>query len=154
MDKLWHILSNLIGNAVKFTEKGKVDVSVKENDSQAQIIVADTGIGIDEKHLPYIFDEFRQADGSTSRRYGGTGLGLAIAKKYAEMLGGSVHVESIPDSGSVFTLTLPLVFKDESGASDDEPAISFRRLNLKTLAESDSISSQKRSFWSKTVKLP
>ena len=67
-DKLRHILHNLIGNAVKFTEKGKVEVSAARNDDKIEIKVTDTGIGIDKEHLPYIFDEFRQADGGTARR--------------------------------------------------------------------------------------
>jgi CheY-like chemotaxis protein len=72
--------------------------------------VSDTGIGIDQVQIPHIFDEFRQADGSNSRKYGGTGLGLAIAKKYAEMLGGSIDVESTPGKGSKFMLNLPLQY--------------------------------------------
>ena len=108
--KCSHILQNLIGNAVKFTEKGRVEVAARQTGSNIEITVTDTGIGISESHLPHIFDEFRQADGTTSRRYGGTGLGLAIAKKYANLLGGSVSVTSTPGKGSEFTLTLPLRF--------------------------------------------
>ena len=110
MNKCRHILQNLIGNAVKFTEKGKVEVATAQSENRISIIVSDTGIGISEKHLPHIFDEFRQADGSTSRRYGGTGLGLAIAKKYANFLGGTISVKSTLGEGSVFTVTLPLKY--------------------------------------------
>ena len=106
--KCQHILQNLVANAVKFTEKGGVDITAEAKADTIHIRVADTGIGIGQEHLPHIFDEFRQADGSNSRKYGGTGLGLAIAKKYADMLGGSVAVESTPDKGSGFTLILPL----------------------------------------------
>lgn len=107
-EKCQHILQNLVANAVKFTEVGGVDISTVVKAKTIHIEVSDTGIGIDEDQLPHIFDEFRQADGSTSRKYGGTGLGLAIAKKYANMLGGSVEAAIIPGRGSMFTLILPL----------------------------------------------
>jgi len=108
--KCRHILQNIVANAVKFTEEGGVEISTEETSESVRITVSDTGIGIDQEQIPHIFDEFRQADGSNSRRYGGTGLGLAIAKKYAEMLGGSIDVESIRSKGSKFTLNLPLHF--------------------------------------------
>ncbi len=107
-NKIRHILQNLIGNAVKFTEKGRVEVWAETEGDYLQINVKDTGIGIPEDQLPYIFDEFRQVDSSTSRKYGGTGLGLSIAKKYARMLGGTIEVKSKPGEGSVFTLLLPI----------------------------------------------
>ena len=107
-NKCRHILQNIIGNAVKFTEKGSVTIAATQRSDRLEIVVTDTGIGIAAEHLGHIFDEFRQADGSTSRRYGGTGLGLSIARKYASLLGGTVSVTSVPDTGSVFTLALPL----------------------------------------------
>ena len=107
-NKIRHILQNLIGNAVKFTEKGEVKVSAFVRNDYLHIRVKDTGIGIAEDQLPFIFDEFRQVDSSTSRKYGGTGLGLSIAKKYAHMLGGTIEVRSKPGQGSEFTLLLPL----------------------------------------------
>ena len=94
-NKIIHILQNLIGNAVKFTEKGDITIGVTKTDDDIRISISDSGIGISEEHLPHIFDEFRQADGGTSRRYGGTGLGLAIAKKYATLLGGHISVKSV-----------------------------------------------------------
>jgi len=106
--KVRHILQNLIANAVKFTEKGSVEVKVESFDNKLIISVKDTGIGISPDHLHHIFDEFRQADGSTSRRFGGTGLGLSIARKYARLLGGDITVISKPDVGSEFTVVLPL----------------------------------------------
>lgn len=108
--KCRHILQNLVANAVKFTEEGEVEILAEVKGESIHITVNDTGIGIDQEYLPFIFDEFRQADGSNSRKYGGTGLGLAIAKKYAEMLGGSIQVESIRGKGSKFTLKLPLQY--------------------------------------------
>jgi len=108
--KCRHILQNLVTNAVKFTEVGGVEISVEEKAEIIRIVVADTGIGIDQEHLSFIFEEFRQADGSSSRKYGGTGLGLAIAKKYTEMLGGTIEVESKRGTGSKFTLILPIQF--------------------------------------------
>ena len=121
MTKLRHILQNLISNAVKFTDKGKVEVKARIDNTELKISVCDTGIGISESHLPHIFDEFRQADSSTSRRYGGTGLGLAIARKYATLLGGSISVKSELGHGSEFLLTLPLNFnfKRTSGRMAD-----------------------------------
>jgi len=105
--KCRHILQNLIANAVKFTDKGSVELAITLSDKDIEITISDTGIGIDAEVLPHIFEEFRQADSSTSRRFGGTGLGLAIAKKYSAMLGGTINVESTPEVGSKFTVVLP-----------------------------------------------
>lgn len=107
-EKCMHILQNLLANAIKFTEEGGVEITVELKDQTIQIAVTDTGIGIANEHLSYIFDEFRQADGSNSRKYSGTGLGLAIAKKYTHMLGGNLLVESTRGEGSRFMLNLPL----------------------------------------------
>jgi len=114
IDKCSHILQNLIGNAVKFTDKGVVEVLAVEKGDVFAIEVKDTGIGIAESNIDHIFDEFRQADGGTSRRFGGTGLGLAIAKKYAKLLGGDIEVVSKLDVGSTFTLTLPVIYSSEN----------------------------------------
>jgi signal transduction histidine kinase/CheY-like chemotaxis protein/HAMP domain-containing protein len=107
--KCRHVLQNLIGNAVKFTEIGKVEISAVVDAGRCRIIVADTGIGIKTEQINHIFDEFCQADSSTSRRYGGTGLGLTIARKYARMLGGDITVESVVGRGSVFAFDFPLI---------------------------------------------
>ncbi len=109
--KLSQILLNILGNAIKFTEKGTVNIKAKNENSFLLLEISDTGIGISEKDLPYIFDEFRQVDGSSSRNYEGTGLGLAIVKKLTETLGGIIRVKSIPGEGSVFTVEIPLKFK-------------------------------------------
>ncbi len=110
--RLHQVLLNVIGNAVKFTEKGGVTVSGKCDDHKIQITVSDTGIGIPKKEIQYIFDEFRQIDGSAARKYEGTGLGLAIARKSVHMLGGAISVESVPGKGSTFAVTLPLSRKE------------------------------------------
>jgi signal transduction histidine kinase/DNA-binding response OmpR family regulator/HAMP domain-containing protein len=107
-NKCFHIFQNIIGNAVKFTEKGQVEVSVSISKATAVVQIKDTGIGISKEDIPLIFDEFRQADGSNSRRFGGTGLGLSIAKKYAEMIGCQIIVESEPGIGSLFTVRIPI----------------------------------------------
>ncbi len=109
--RLRQILINLLGNAIKFTDVGSVRVvtRLQHNSTQApllQIDVVDTGIGIKPEHQRELFQPFTQAEGSTSRRYGGTGLGLAISKRLAEMLGGSIAVESTPGHGSRFRVTI------------------------------------------------
>lgn len=119
--KCRQILQNLVGNAVKFTEQGEVAISARIDDHELHISVTDTGIGIAADQIPYIFEEFRQADGSTSRKYGGTGLGLAIARKYARLLGGGLSVESSPGKGSTFTLRLPLT-PDRASTAQPEDA--------------------------------
>jgi signal transduction histidine kinase len=96
-----------VGNAVKFTEQGHVQSTVRRVGNGVEISVADTGIGIAPEAQTAIFDEFRQADASTTRRFGGTGLGLAIAKRLVEMQGGTLTVESTVGVGSTFTLWLP-----------------------------------------------
>ena len=118
--KCRHILQNLIGNAVKFTEKGAVEISTDVKGDQVIIKVKDSGIGISEEHISYIFDEFRQADAGTSRKYGGTGLGLAIAKKYANLLGGTIEVISISGEGSTFTFILPLTYASDNRISETD----------------------------------
>jgi signal transduction histidine kinase/DNA-binding response OmpR family regulator/HAMP domain-containing protein len=116
--KCRHILQNLVGNAVKFTKEGTVEISAAVSPEGIKIAVTDTGIGIAAGKLHYIFDEFRQADESTTRSYGGTGLGLSIAGKYATLLRGSIGVESTPGKGSTFTLTLPLTIDAPIGGEE------------------------------------
>jgi len=106
--KVHKILQNVLGNAVKFTEKGHVTVSAHSDADKFYIEVADTGIGMSDEDLSYIFEEFRQIDGTSARPYEGTGLGLAIAHKTAKILGGDLSVKSVPGKGSTFILTLPL----------------------------------------------
>jgi len=108
-EKLKHILQNLINNAIKFTEKGRVTVSARQvpGAESVEFRVADNGIGIPEEMLPFIFEKFRQVDSSETRAYGGVGLGLYIVKKFTELLGGNVEVETEPGKGSTFRITLP-----------------------------------------------
>ena len=108
-------MQNLVDNALKFTASGSVTLAASHAAGYLELTVRDTGIGIAAEHLPHIFDEFRQADSSTSRRYGGTGLGLTIARKYARLLGGDLTVASAPDQGSTFTLRLPLCSEPPAG---------------------------------------
>ncbi len=109
--RLRQIVLNMVSNALKFTEKGGVTIQVKmlSGYDMLRISVVDTGIGISPAALAYIFEAFRQADGSTTRRFGGTGLGLTIAKKLIELQGGEVAVESTVGQGSMFSFTLPTI---------------------------------------------
>ena len=102
------VLVNLMSNAVKFTDQGAVTVSASSADGWVTLSIADTGIGISADAQAYIFDEFRQADASTTRRYGGTGLGLAISKRLVALHGGRIWVESGPTGGSIFCFTMPV----------------------------------------------
>ena len=108
-EKLRQILINFLSNAVKFTTAGSVAVRLQAGDSwPVSISVTDTGIGIPADKLELVFEAFKQADGSTSRRFGGTGLGLTISRELARLMGGEIRVESTPDKGSNFSLFLPL----------------------------------------------
>jgi signal transduction histidine kinase/ActR/RegA family two-component response regulator len=108
--RLQQIVWNLLSNAVKFTPKdGIVQVALRRRGAHAEITVTDTGIGISREFLPYVFERFRQADASTTRRYGGLGLGLGIVRHLTELHGGTVHAESAGlDQGSSFTVSFPL----------------------------------------------
>nr|WP_312376821.1 response regulator [Delftia acidovorans] len=108
--RLAQVLKNLLSNALKFTAKGSVGLQVScAPQGMLSFAVRDTGIGIAEQQQQFIFDAFRQADGSTHRKFGGTGLGLSISRDLAGLLGGTLTVSSTPGQGSVFTLTVPVI---------------------------------------------
>jgi signal transduction histidine kinase len=108
--RLRQILLNLLSNAAKFTHAGRIDLRCRCEADWLVFEVADTGIGMDQETLGRVFQEFVQADASTTRRYGGTGLGLVLSRRLAEMLGGSVSVTSAPGKGSTFTLRVPATY--------------------------------------------
>lgn len=115
LTKFRQILLNLISNAAKFTHNGKITLSARlENSDRFTISVTDTGIGMSEEQLDRLFQVFSQADASTTRKYGGSGLGLSISRHFARMMGGDITVSSTPDSGSVFTVSLPLTVEPET----------------------------------------
>ena len=128
--RLRQIVINLVGNAIKFTDKGEVMLHV-ERHSQSEsaldlhFFVSDTGIGIPEDKQQTIFEAFEQADSSTTRKYGGTGLGLAISKQLVEMMDGSIEVESELGRGSTFTFQVAFNEKSES-----EPHKGFQLVDL------------------------
>lgn len=121
--RLRQILFNLIGNAIKFTPKGEVAVSLVAHATgepgtvELVYTVRDTGIGIPKSMLPRLFTRFQQADSSISRTYGGTGLGLAITRELVTLMNGTVDVESVEDEGSTFTVRLPVRVADSSAAA-------------------------------------
>jgi signal transduction histidine kinase len=108
-DRLQQVVWNLLSNAVKFTPpKGRVTVGLKRVEDDVVLRVEDTGIGISQEFLPYVFDRFRQADATATRRHGGLGLGMAIVRHLVELHGGTVRVDSAGEGqGATFTITLP-----------------------------------------------
>ncbi|MFN6478971.1 ATP-binding protein [Nostoc sp. DedQUE07] len=112
--RLQQVIWNLLSNAVKFTpEGGKIDIQLEYVDAEAQITVSDTGKGISPEFLPYVFEYFRQADGTTTRKFGGLGLGLAIVRHLTELHGGTIQAESLGEGqGAIFRVRLPLIKKD------------------------------------------
>ncbi|SOQ09678.1 response regulator [Pseudomonas syringae group genomosp. 3] len=123
--RLEQILKNLLSNAIKFTEAGAVSMVVSRQPGAGIVFsVRDSGIGIAEEHQQGIFEAFRQADGTTNRRYGGTGLGLSISRDLAALLGGSISVTSAPGQGSIFTLVLPEQYVEQDPqAPGSEPLV-------------------------------
>jgi CheY-like chemotaxis protein/signal transduction histidine kinase/HAMP domain-containing protein len=119
--KVHQVLLNILSNAVKFTERGDIEVVASSSDDLVSITISDTGIGISDDEQAHIFDEFRQVDGSTTRKFEGTGLGLAISQKLARLLGGRITVQSRLGEGSVFTLVLPV----HSSTIKEKPARSL-----------------------------
>jgi signal transduction histidine kinase len=124
--RIRQIVTNLLSNAMKFTEKGRVELSGRSigepNNRSAEIFVRDSGLGIAPEWHESIFELFQQVDGGTTRKYGGTGLGLAICRNLARAMGGDIRVDSQPGQGSTFTISLPLV-----EAANDEGAAAAQR---------------------------
>lgn len=120
--RLEQVLKNLLSNAFKFTETGSVrlDIAMVGEDHLA-LAVKDTGIGVSPAQQESIFEAFRQADGTTSRKYGGTGLGLSISRELARLLGGAITLQSSPGQGSTFTITIPLAYDPAEVAPRDAP---------------------------------
>ena len=139
--KLRQILGNLIDNAIKFSEKGQVEIGYKLKDSIVEFYVKDTGIGILPENQEVIFDRFRQLEDSYTRNYGGSGLGLAIAKAFIEFLGGKIWVKSTPGKGSTFFFNMPYIPHETKTKPKFEPASSdedFSNLSI-LIAEDDDI---------------
>lgn len=138
--RLEQILTNLLSNSFKFTAQGSVHLMIgvegSDHGHTAVFAIKDTGIGIQKEKQEVIFEAFKQADGTTSRKFGGTGLGLSISRELANLLGGSIRVESREDSGSIFTLSLPIAqekqavpepyFSQEAATAVLEPALDVR----------------------------
>jgi tubulin-specific chaperone A len=133
VQRLQQIIKNLFSNAIKFTETGKISLNIKYpakgfkltnasiNKSQSVVItVSDTGIGIPEDKQKFIFEAFKQADGTTSRKYGGTGLGLSISRNFASLLGGEMILESKEEKGSSFSIILPVNYDDKNEEIGDK----------------------------------
>jgi CheY-like chemotaxis protein len=147
--RIRQILVNLVGNAVKFTDRGEVLLRAhpRARTSAAmelELSVSDTGIGIPSDRLSRLFHPFSQVDASTTRRFGGTGLGLAICKRLAELMGGSISARSTADAGSTFTLLLPVELADaEPAAATPQPELPASRATLRILlAEDNSVNQQ------------
>jgi signal transduction histidine kinase len=127
--KVRQMVFNLVSNAAKFTSDGTVTIQARTMEKEGKpficLAVTDTGIGIPEDKLDHIFEEFTQADSSTTRNYGGTGLGLALVRSFAIMMGGDVRVESTPGEGSAFILEIPahVVDADSEPAAEDKIAV-------------------------------
>jgi signal transduction histidine kinase len=118
--RLRQALLNLVSNANKFTERGRIAIDARQGQEDGRdcviIEVADTGIGMTPEQMVKLFQEFSQADASTTRKYGGTGLGLAISKRFCQMMGGDITVESEPGRGSTFTIRLPRIVDSKEAA--------------------------------------
>jgi signal transduction histidine kinase/HAMP domain-containing protein len=121
--RVYQILQNIIGNAVKFTEKGGVTITMSARGPAVSVMIEDTGIGIAADDLPRIFEEFRQIDGTLSRKYDGTGLGLAIASKSARLISAAIHVSSEPGQGSRFEIIIPRQWRSPSVSAMDKTVL-------------------------------
>ncbi len=144
--RLGQIITNLVGNAIKFTEKGEVELTVTlqeraEGRTKLQFSVRDTGLGLSPDHLAKLFQPFTQADGSMTRRFGGTGLGLSISKRLVEMMGGDIWAKSEPGTGSTFSFT---AWFDIESAENSPPRIPETLNRMRILVADDNDTSQKK----------
>lgn len=143
--RLEQILKNLISNAIKFTTKGSVTLTIfkpNNNSNQLSFAVKDTGIGIPKNHQPLIFEAFQQADGSTKRKYGGTGLGLSISRELARLLNGEITLDSEPGKGSTFTLSIPIsissaaaIYKETIKVKETPEPVEYNKYISETIPE-------------------
>ena len=141
--RLGQVLTNLVSNAIKFTEKGEVTVSVKIHTEEEKAIsllfsVKDTGIGIDPEHISRLFDAFTQLDGSTSRKYGGSGLGLSICHHLIHLMGGTIKAESAPNVGSTFRFVLPFEVQEANIETNWLPNADIRGLRALVVDDNES----------------
>jgi len=136
--KLTQILINIIGNAIKFTDQGSINISVTPTNQSIKIIISDTGIGIAEKNLLSIFEEFKQADESNSRNFEGTGLGLSIARRFAEFIHTTITVESSIGIGSVFIIEHPIKQPNKDSKHENKTVSAIKpKLNKTILVVDD-----------------
>jgi CheY-like chemotaxis protein len=144
-DRLQQVIWNLVANAIKFTPRGgRVEIGLRRVGPDAEVHVTDTGVGIAPHFLPYVFERFRQADGSTTRPTGGLGLGLAIVRQLVELHGGRVEAHSAGEGrGASFVLSLPLTTRQEEGSpaaiEDDEVVVACRLDGLRVLIVEDEV---------------
>ncbi|EGW39718.1 ATP-binding protein [Desulfosporosinus sp. OT] len=137
--RFWQVLFNLIGNAIKFTERGNVTVSAAEDDQFVKIIIEDTGLGIAKEKQEKLFNAFTQGDSEISRQYGGSGLGLYISRQLTERMKGTIILEwSEPEQGTSFSVRLPkasgkLVNLDETLEMTQEVAAAVEKVENKLL---------------------
>ncbi|MHA2938323.1 ATP-binding protein [Vibrio sp. RC27] len=122
--RILQIIFNLVGNAIKFTEAGEITIDIYTLENALIISVSDTGIGIVESELAHLFTPFIQADSSITRNYGGTGLGLTITKTLVDLMGGKIKVDTEPNKGTTFSITLPLVVKLAPTTNQIKPTLS------------------------------
>jgi PAS domain S-box-containing protein len=137
------ILSNLVSNAVKFTEHGEVRLRAEVDADGVVLTVKDTGIGFDPAEREHIFERFRQADGSITRRFGGSGLGLSIARRLAELMGGTIGADATPGRGAVFTVRLPLKPAERSPGTTADDAKAQAETPLRILLADDHATNRK-----------
>lgn len=152
VQRAYQIIKNLLSNAIKFTKKGGVTVSISKpnpkvdlsasklnSENAVAIAVTDTGVGIPENKIDLIFEAFKQVDGTTSRKYGGTGLGLTISRSFAELLGGEIHLESVENKGTTFTLFLPLTIDEKPQKSLEEVKSEIKSVAKKRTSKKEKI---------------